>query len=80
MLAEILPRETYREMLAAADAAGLTRIRCRISWYKRTATEIGLRGLIRPNTKVAQWRCKVGPCVELWVVADADAAADWEAF
>lgn len=75
----ILPAADYTAMLAAADAAGTSQVRARVSWLRahRTA-EAPPETSIRPGVFLARLRCDPPPCVELWAVADDAIATDWE--
>jgi hypothetical protein len=69
----------YPTLLAAADAAGATSVRARVSWLRANlGTQAPPAISIQPGCRVALLRCNPPPCVELWAVADADLASDWE--
>lgn len=75
----ILPEAAYAAMIAAAEAAGATRVRARTSYIRANlvAGTLPPRS-IRPGTVPAYLRCSPSPCIRLEVVADAELEADWE--
>jgi hypothetical protein len=75
----ILPADDYAAMLTAADAAGSTRVRARVSWLiANRSADAPPATSIRPGTFLARLRCSPPPCVELWAASDADLSSDWE--
>lgn len=75
----LLPSTITGEMIAAADAAGASEVRVRLS-YLLAHMEPGVqpRSALEPGQVTAYLRCSPPPCMPLRISADADLAADWE--
>lgn len=69
------------EILKAARAAGLDKVQCRQTWLKAQLTlsesPYPVFWVVPGPQAIAKLGCESGPCVDLFVVADAVITVDW---